>query len=57
MQEELHKTTQTTLSAEERAAQMDRLLTEEEERCAQLQRELEKIREKQVRWQHWWWVT
>ena len=48
MQQELKKSTQKMLSAEERAQEMDQLLAEEEERVDQLERELRKTREKQV---------
>lgn len=49
MQEELKKSTQKTLTAEERAHQMDRLLAEEEEKVAALEKELSSQREKMVR--------
>ena len=49
MQEELKKSTQKTLTAEEQAHQMDRLLAEEEEKVAALEKDLSVQREKQVR--------
>lgn len=49
MQSELKKSTQRTLTAEERAHQMDQLLAEEEGHTAALERELATLREKQVR--------
>ena len=49
MQEELKRSTQKTLSAEERAQQMDQMLSDEEARIAQLEKEMAALREKQVR--------
>ena len=48
MQEELKRSTQKMLSAEERAQEMDGLLTEEEVKVQQLEKDIEKMREKQV---------
>ena len=48
MQSELQKSTQKTLTSEERAHQMDQLLTGEEEQVAQLEKELARLRERQV---------
>ena len=41
--------TQKTLSAEERAQQMDQMLSDEEARVGQLEKEMAALREKQVR--------
>ena len=49
MQEELKQSTEKTLSAEERAQQMDQMLSDEEARVAQLEKEMAAYREKQVR--------
>lgn len=49
MQEELKRSTEKTLSAEERAQQMDQMLLDEEARVAQLEKEMAAYREKQVR--------
>ena len=49
MQEELKRSTEKTLSAEERAQQMDQMLSDEEARVAQLEKEMAAYREKQVR--------
>ena len=48
MQEELKRSTQKVLSAEERAQEIDSRLTEEEEHLQQLEKEIAKLREKQV---------
>ena len=48
MQTELQKSTEKTLTSEERAQQMDQLLAGEEERVAQLEKELARLRERQV---------
>ena len=48
MQEELKRSTQKVLSAEERAQEIDSRLTEEEEYVQQLEKELANLREKQV---------
>ena len=48
MQEELKRSTQKVLSAEERAQEIDSLLNEEEEHLQQLERDITKMREKQV---------
>ena len=48
MQEELKRSTQKVLSAEERAQEIDSRLTEEEERVQQLEKDIAKMREKQV---------
>ena len=48
MQEELKKSTKKTLTAEERAHQMDRMLVDEEEKVAALEKELSLQREKMV---------
>ena len=48
MQSELQKSTQKTLTSEEKAHQMDQLLAGEEERVAQLEKELARLRERQV---------
>ena len=48
MQEELKKTTQKSLTSEERAYQMDLLLSEEEEKLKMLEKGLEVQRDKQV---------
>ena len=48
MQEELKKSTQKVLSAEERAQEIDSRLTEEEENLQQLEKDITKMREKQV---------
>lgn len=49
LDEELQKKTESTLTSESRAEEMDKLLLEEETRITQLSKELEKIREKEVR--------
>lgn len=51
MQEELKTSTKKTLSAEERAHQMDEVLSSEEAKLAQLEKEVALQREKQV-WPH-----
>lgn len=48
MQEELKRSTQKVLSAEERAQEIDSMLAEEEERVQQLEKDIAKMREKQV---------
>lgn len=48
MQEELKKSTKKTLTAEERAHQMDRMLADEEEKVKALEKELGLQREKMV---------
>ena len=48
MQEELKRSTQKVLSAEERAQEIDSMLAEEEERVEQLEKDIAKMREKQV---------
>ena len=48
MQEELKRSTQKVLSAEERAQEIDSRLTEEEESVQQLERDIAKMKEKQV---------
>ena len=48
LEEELQKKTESTLTSESRAEEMDKLLLEEETRITQLNKELEKIREKEV---------
>ena len=48
MQEELKRSTQKVLSAEERAQEIDSRLTEEEEHLQQLEKDIAKMREKQV---------
>ena len=48
MQEELKTSTKKTLSAEERAHQMDEVLSNEEEKLAQLEKEVALQRDKQV---------
>ena len=48
MQEELKRSTQKMLSAEERAQEMDGLLNEEEVKVQQLEKDIERMREKQV---------
>jgi len=49
LDEELQKKTESTLTSESRAEEMDKHLLEEETRITQLSKELEKIREKEVR--------
>ena len=49
MQQELKKNTQKTLSAEERAQQMDEMLSEEEARVRQSEKELSIFRERQFK--------
>lgn len=48
LEEELQKKTESTLTSESYAEEMDKLLLEEETRITQLSKELEKIREKEV---------
>lgn len=48
MQEEMKKSTLKTLTAEEKAHQMDQLLAEEEEKLSILEKEISVQREKQV---------
>jgi len=48
LEEELQKKTESTLTSESHAEEMDKLLLEEETRITQLSKELEKIREKEV---------
>ena len=48
LEEELQTKTESTLTSESRAEEMDKLLLEEETRITQLNKELEKIREKEV---------
>ena len=48
LQEELKRSTQKVLSAEERAQEIDSMLAEEEERVQQLEKDIAKMREKQV---------
>jgi hypothetical protein len=48
MQEELKRSTQKVLSAEERAQEIDSRLTEEDEHLQQLEKDIAKMREKQV---------
>lgn len=48
LEDELQKKTESTLTSESRAEEMDKLLLEEETRITQLSKELEKIREKEV---------
>lgn len=52
MQQELKKSTQKSLTSEERAYQMDLLLSEEDGRLKTLEKELEVQRDKQVGRQH-----
>ncbi len=49
MQQELKKSTQKTLSAEERAQNMDQILANEESRVAAMEKELTILREKQFK--------
>ena len=49
MQQELKKSTHKTLSAEERAQNMDQILAEEESRVTLLEREIATLREKQFK--------
>lgn len=49
LQHELKKNTQKTLSAEERAQQMDQMLSEEEATVKQLEKELSVMRERQFK--------